>query len=82
MCSVSLRRVHNQTIIPVSEWTRAQRHRALYVANSALSGVGVLHSDVVEDNRITASIRRLARDDERAMVTENYLPVVDLAGII
>lgn len=73
MCSVSLRRVRSPIPIPVSRWTGTQRQIARKAAERALYGVGIRSTDVVEQNLITLSVRRLCTDDERSRVTENYL---------
>ena len=61
--------------VPVDNWTIKQRKLAKKVARAALDGVGVVTKDVASFDEGTTiyALRRLCTDDERRMVTEQYL---------
>ena len=66
-------RRNSTTPMPRTEWTRKEIKTAKMAARQALESVGEEKTDIHENGEITYVIRRLCKDSERQLVTENYL---------
>lgn len=59
--------------LSVESWNKTLRSIMKQVAVASVEGVGVTGTDVWEFGEVSAIVRRLCTDEERARVTERYI---------